>query len=85
MAAGFSFEKTCSKIASMGKREVIRRLLNFDGPIKMDFSADYLEKLSTDRLRHILLAAFVTINRKVYKSRPSFRRTTTTIRRKRAL
>ncbi|MHC4928771.1 MAG: hypothetical protein ACYSOC_04865 [Planctomycetota bacterium] len=48
----------------MGKREVIRRLLNFDGPIKMDFSADYLEKLSTDRLRHILLAAFVTINRK---------------------
>ncbi|MHC4908002.1 MAG: hypothetical protein ACYTBW_07165 [Planctomycetota bacterium] len=51
MAAGFSFEKTCS-------------MLNFDGPIKMDFSADYLEKLSTDRLRHILLAAFVTINRK---------------------
>ncbi|MFZ9010264.1 MAG: hypothetical protein ACO20W_00045 [Anaerohalosphaeraceae bacterium] len=64
MAASFSFEKTCSKIASMGKREVIRRLLNFDGPIKMDFSADYLEKLSTERLRHILLAAFVTINRK---------------------
>jgi hypothetical protein len=61
---GFSFEKTCSNIASMGKREVIRDLLNFDGPIKLDFSADYLEKLSTDRLRHILLAAFVTANRK---------------------
>lgn len=64
MVAGFSFEKTCSKIASMSKREVIRRLLNFDGPIKMDFSADYLEKLSTDRLRHILLAAVVTVHRK---------------------
>jgi hypothetical protein len=64
MSAGFSFEKTCSKIASMSKREVIRRLLNFDGPIKMDFSVDYLEKLSTDHLRHILLAAFMTVNRK---------------------
>ena len=64
MSAGFSFEKMCSKIASMNKREVIRRLLNFDGAIKMDFSPDYLEKLTTDRLRHILLAAFVTVNRK---------------------
>jgi hypothetical protein len=64
MSANFSFEKMCSKIASMSKREVIRRLLNFDGPIKMDFSVDYLEKLSTDRLRHILLAALVTVNRK---------------------
>ncbi|MCD6175655.1 MAG: hypothetical protein J7K65_07820 [Planctomycetes bacterium] len=64
MSADFSFEKMCSKIASMGKREVVRRLLNFDGPMKMDFSSDYLEKLSTDRLRHILLAAFVTVSRK---------------------
>ena len=64
MSASYSFEKTCSKIASMSKREVIRGLLNFDGPIKMDFSVDYLEKLSTDRLRHILLAAFVTVDRK---------------------
>lgn len=64
MSANFSFEKMCAKIASMNKRDVIRRLLNFDGPIKMDFSADYLEKLSTERLRHILLSAFVTANRK---------------------
>jgi len=64
MSASFSFEKMCSKIASMSKREVIRRLLNFDGPIKLDFTRDYLEKLSTDRLRHILLAAVVTVNQK---------------------
>ena len=64
MAADFSFENMCSKIASMGKREVIRRLLNFDGSIKMDFSLDYLQGLSTDRLRHILLAAVVTSKRK---------------------
>jgi hypothetical protein len=64
MSADISFEKMCSKIASMNKREVIRRLLNFDRSMKLDFTADYLEKLSTDRLRHILLAAFVTVNRK---------------------
>ena len=64
MPSKFSFEKMCSKIASMSKREVIRRLLNFDGPLKLDFTADYLEKLSTERLRHILLAAVVTVNQK---------------------
>jgi hypothetical protein len=30
----------------------------------MDFTPDYLDKLSTDRLRHILLAAVVTTHRK---------------------
>ena len=64
MSSGFSFEKICCKITSMNKREVIRRLLHFDGPIKLDYSSDYLESLSTDRLRHILLAAVVTVNRK---------------------
>ena len=63
MSSELSFEKMCSKVASMGKREVIRRLLSFDG-MKVDFTADYLEKLSTDRLRHILLAAVVTVKRK---------------------
>jgi hypothetical protein len=64
MSADFSFEKMCSKITSMSKREVIRRILHFDGPIKLDFTSDYLETLSADRLRHILLAAVVTVNRK---------------------
>ncbi|MDH4203033.1 MAG: hypothetical protein OEV87_09070 [Phycisphaerae bacterium] len=48
----------------MSKREVIRRLLHFDGPIKLDFTREYLEKLSTERLRHILLAAVVVTHRK---------------------
>lgn len=64
MAAEFSFEKICSKVSSMSKRQIIRRLLRFDGPIKLDFTPDYLENLSTDRLRHILLAALVTVHRK---------------------
>ncbi|MCI0499735.1 MAG: hypothetical protein L0Y36_08670 [Planctomycetales bacterium] len=64
MSAEFSFEKMCSAIAAMSKPEVIGRLLNFDGPIKLDFTRDYLEKLNVDRLRHILLAAVITGQRK---------------------
>ncbi len=64
MSADFYFEKMCSRITAMSKQQIIRRLLHFNGPIKLDFSRDYLEKLSADRLRHILLAAVVTVERK---------------------
>ena len=64
MSADLSFEKMCSKIASMSKREVIRKLINFKGPIKMDYTTDYLESLTADRLRHILLAAEVTFHQR---------------------
>ena len=62
MSAEFSFEKLCSQIASMSKPEVIRRLTHFNGHPKLDFTSEYLESLSTDRLRHILLAA-VTVTK----------------------
>lgn len=64
MSAEFSFEKMCSAIAAMSKTEVISRLLNFDGPIKLDFTQDYLEGLNVERLRHILLAAVITVQHK---------------------
>lgn len=64
MSSDLSIEKTCSKIASMSKSEVIRRLMNFKGPIKMDYTKGYLETLNTERLRHILFAATVTFSRK---------------------
>ena len=64
MPADFSFEKICTQIASMSKPEVIRRLTHFDGKLKLDFTRDYLETLSADRLRHILFAAVTTLRRK---------------------
>ena len=64
MSAEFSFEKMCSRIASMSKLEVIDRLVHFDGPMNLDFTNEYLETLSTDKLRHILLAALTTVRRK---------------------
>ena len=64
MHSEFSFEQSCLAIVAMDKEEVIMQLLSFQGPLKLDFTQEYLESLAVDRLRHILLAAMVTANRK---------------------
>lgn len=58
------FEKLCCEIGSMNAGEVRDRILHFKGKIKLDFTEDYLNGLSVDRLRHILLAALMTDSRK---------------------
>ena len=47
-------------IASLGRAEIRRKLRNFKGRFKLDFTEEYLNKLSLERLRHILLAAMLT-------------------------
>jgi len=59
MASREYFEQTATSIASLGRDELKRRIRNFRGRFKLDFTEDYLNKLSVDRLRHILLAALV--------------------------
>ena len=61
MGTASSFERIVSAIASLNKSEVKRRLLHFRGRIKLDFTESYLDSLSTDKLRHILLAAMTTL------------------------
>jgi len=63
MGTASSFERIVSAIASLSKSEVKRRLLHFKGGVKLDFTESYLDSLSTDKLRHILLAAMTTIKR----------------------
>ncbi|MHC4389097.1 MAG: hypothetical protein ACYSX1_10865 [Planctomycetota bacterium] len=53
------FEQTATSIASLGRTELKRRIKNFRGRFKLDFTEDYLNRLSVDRLRHILLAALI--------------------------
>jgi len=53
------FEQTATSIAALGRTELERRIRNFRGRFKLDFSEDYLNNLSVDRLRHILLAALI--------------------------
>ncbi len=53
------FEQTSTTIASLGKNELKRKIKNFKGRFKLDFSETYLNSLTVDRLRHILLAASI--------------------------
>jgi hypothetical protein len=53
------FEQTATSIAALDRTELKRRIRNFRGRFKLDFSEDYLNTLSVDRLRHILLAALI--------------------------
>jgi len=53
------FEQATTSIASLGKTELKKRIKNFKGRFRLDFTDTYLENLSDDRLRHILLAALI--------------------------
>ena len=57
MSARSCFETEATSIATLGRSELKMRIKNFRGRFKLDFTDDYLNKLSVDRLRHILLAA----------------------------
>ena len=59
MSARKYFEREATSIAALGRNELTRRIRNFRGRFKLDFTEDYLDKLSVDRLRHILLAALI--------------------------
>jgi len=61
MALRKHFEQTATSIAALGKNELKRRIKNFRGRFKLDFSEDYLDGLSVDRLRHILLAVLINV------------------------
>jgi len=54
------FEKTAVSVATLGRGELKRQIRGFQGRFKLDFSDDYLNSASLDRLRHILLAALIT-------------------------
>ena len=53
------FEQLMVSIAALGRDELKGRIKDFRGRFKLDFSDDYLDSLSLDRLRHILLAALI--------------------------
>lgn len=64
MVTDVYFETVCTEIATMDKAEVKHHILHFDGPVRLDFTEDYLDSLDLEKLRHILLAALITAHRK---------------------
>jgi len=55
------FDREATSIAALGRDELKRRIRNFKGRFKLDFTDDYLNNISVDRLRHILLAALINV------------------------
>jgi hypothetical protein len=53
------FEQVATSIAVLGRSELKRKIKNFRGRFKLDFTDDYLDAIDIDRLRHILLAALI--------------------------
>jgi len=53
------FEQLVTSIAALGRDDLKQRIKDFRGRFKLDFSDAYLDSLSLDRLRHILLAALI--------------------------
>ena len=53
-------ERHVNSISALGREELKRRIRNFHGRFKLDFTDDYLNRISVERLRHILLAALIT-------------------------
>lgn len=49
------------RIHTMDREQCIEELLHFRG-IPLDFNAAYLSQMSSDRLRHVLLAAVITVH-----------------------
>ena len=57
MSPAQKFEKASSKVFNMNKVELKRDIKRFRGSFRLDFSESYLNGLSTDKLRHILVGA----------------------------
>lgn len=53
-------ERSVTLIATLDREEMKKRIRDFQGVIKLDFTDDYLDAISLDRLRHILLAVVLT-------------------------
>jgi hypothetical protein len=56
---GTAMEISVHKIAELSRDEVISTLMNFPGTFPFDFTPEYLQNQDTDRLRHMLLAAYI--------------------------
>ena len=52
-----SAEKIAVKLAGLSRVQLKRQLLTMQTRFRMDFSEEFLDSLSKDELRHILLAA----------------------------
>lgn len=71
MASTRSFEQVALAVNSLTKSQLKRRLLNFKGRFKLDFTEKYLDGLTIEKLKHILLAALLTTTKRRHSKSPT--------------
>ena len=52
-------EQMAAALADLGRDDLKKRIKDFRGRFKLDFSDAYLDAMSVERLRHLLLAALI--------------------------
>jgi hypothetical protein len=57
MTSGQVYESLVSEVGSLGREAMIARLVNFEGPLRLDFTEEFLAGKSTEEIRHLLMAA----------------------------
>jgi|GEM_PF-2007530 len=45
------------EVAAMGRHDIEKAVLNFQGRFQLDFTVEYLKKIPIEKLQHILLTA----------------------------
>jgi hypothetical protein len=59
-----------TKIAVMDRLSLLQNIRKFNHPFRLDFSDDYLASQGTERLRHILMAAYLQQKSHVHELEP---------------
>jgi hypothetical protein len=59
-----NFERLARSISSLDRDNIERKIKNFKGRFRLDFTEEYIHGLTVDRLRHILFAAMATKRKK---------------------
>jgi len=59
-----NFERLARSISALDRGNIERKIKNFKGRFKLDFTEEYMQSLTVDRLRHILFAAITTKRKK---------------------
>ncbi len=63
MSPKSSMDELARDICRLSRRKCIDELTHFKG-MRLDFDRSFLEGMSTEKLRHTLMAAFITAKKK---------------------
>ncbi len=57
------FEEVLCQVSNLDRQQCINELTHF-GKLRLDFTVEYLEDLGDEQLRHMLVAAVLTVRKR---------------------